>query len=128
MRDIRQADRFDRLGKSDSDAAGRIAHETLPEGKIFCDGQFALHRVAMPEIVAELRWVSYFWGGVLKFQMSAFGAQQPGQNPQQSRLSRAVRTRHHKGLTGIERKGNIVKNQILAALRTQTFSQQAHEY
>ncbi|MDP9631942.1 UNVERIFIED_ORG: hypothetical protein J2W85_004021 [Ensifer adhaerens] len=72
--------------------------------------------------------MAHFRRAILKFETALFSHEKTGQNTQQSRFSRPVRTRHHKGFAGTKSKGNIVKNQILASPRTQTFSQQAHEF
>ncbi|MBP1873301.1 hypothetical protein J2Z19_003016 [Ensifer adhaerens] len=128
MRNAGKADGLHSFGEIPARAAGRITHEVFPEGKIFRDGEFALHRISVAEIVAELRRMTHFRRAILKFETAFFSHQKTGQNTQQSRLSRPVRPRHHKGFAGTQSKGNIVKNQILTAPRTQTFSHQAHEF
>ena len=102
-----------------SGAAGRITHEGFPEGKIFSDREFALHRIAVAEIVAEFARTGRLSGRHSVQRTVPFSA---ARRPARTRSSvdfpdpfGPVTTR---ASSGLENEGNVVENQVLAALRS----------
>ena len=105
---------------------GKVAEEGLPEGEVLLHRQFALHRVAVAEIVRRLAEALDRVRCSKEFRRPRFGRQQPGQDPQQRRLAGAVRPLDDEGFAAGNFEGNILENQIFAASGTQSLGDEPH--
>ena len=126
MGDAAEADRLDRFVDRNARAAGKVAEEGFPEGKVLLDGQLPLHRVAVAEIVRGLAEPPDRLRCSKEFRGPRMGRQQACQDTQQRGLSGAVRPLDHKRFTAIDFEGNILENQVLAASGAQCFGDEPH--
>src|SRR5690606_3434661 len=96
--------------------------------QVLLDGELSLHRVAVAEIVRGLTDLADRLRCSKEFRGSRMRRQKAGENTQQRRLSRPVRTLDDKRLAATDFKGNILENQVFAALGAQSLGDEPHGF